>query len=68
MVGDGHLRNDVSALGEAGVHEVLVLLQRLLDHLQFRVHVGQKEVLHPAVSQRQRLELEEDQRMDFFFF
>ena len=53
MVGDSNLRDNVGALREAGLNEVLVFLQCFFDHLQFCVHVGQEEVFYPAVWQRQ---------------
>ncbi len=57
MVSHGDLRDDVCALSEACLHEAVVFLQRLFDHLQLGVHVCHEEILHPAVRQRQGLQL-----------
>lgn len=57
VVGHSNLRDDVGALGEAGINEVLVLLQSLFDHLELGVHVGHEEVFNPAVRKREGLQL-----------
>ncbi len=57
MVSHGDLGDDVCAFSEACFHEALVFLQRLFDHLQLGVHVCHEEIPHPAVRQRQGLQL-----------
>lgn len=57
MVSHGDLGDDVCAFGEACFHEALVLLQRLFDHLQLGEHVCHEEIPHPALPQRQGLQL-----------
>lgn len=59
MVGDGDLRDDVGALGEANVDKALVLLQSFFNHLHLCVNVSQEEVLHPGVGERHGLQLKQ---------
>lgn len=57
VIGNCDLGNNVWALGEAHINEMLILLQGLLYQLQLCVYMSQEEFLHPGVRQRQELQL-----------
>lgn len=62
MIGNCNLGNNIWALREAHINEILILLQGLLYQLQLCVYMSQKKLFHPGVWQRQELQLAAGER------
>ena len=68
VIGNCNLGNNIWALREAHINEILILLQGLLYQLQLCVYMGQKKLFHPGVWQRQELQLAAGERGRYLIY